>query len=66
MKPEETIYHTEGHSFKKEQKLRCYEVETKETEMDGQKHWVGWVELAENSRAYILPEGRRVYILGER
>lgn len=38
MKPEETIYHTEGHSFKKEQKLRCYEVETKETEMDGQKH----------------------------
>ena len=39
MKPEEVIYHTEGHGVKKGQKLRCYEVENRlETEMDGQKH----------------------------
>lgn len=46
MKPEEIIYHAEGHSVKKEQKLRCYKVETRLKRLK----WIGrsteWAECS--------------------
>ena len=53
MKPEEIIYHTEGHSVKKEQKLRCYEVETRLKRLKWMGRSTEWAECSQQRTAEL-------------